>query len=94
MSTAYKIVVMKAITGIRELKTEQSLGMKFTHIPHNEESEDRRRDHCRFAKKHPHAAVEHMDRYRDMLGMFYNVHCTLVGEIQSLLKEITESTPT
>jgi hypothetical protein len=29
-----------------------------------------------------------------MLGMFYNVHYTLVGEIQSLLEEITESTPT
>jgi hypothetical protein len=26
--------------------------------------------------------------------MFHNVHYTLVGEIQSLLKEITESTPT
>jgi hypothetical protein len=26
--------------------------------------------------------------------MFHNVHYTLVGEIQSLLEEITESTPT
>jgi hypothetical protein len=32
MSTVYKIVVMKVITGIRELKTEQLLGTKFTHI--------------------------------------------------------------
>jgi hypothetical protein len=31
MNTVYKIVVMKAITGIREL-TEQLLGTKFTHI--------------------------------------------------------------
>jgi hypothetical protein len=32
MSTAYKIAIMMVITGIRELKTEQLLGMKFTHI--------------------------------------------------------------
>jgi hypothetical protein len=32
MNTVYKIVVMKVITGIRELKTEQLLVMKFTHI--------------------------------------------------------------
>jgi hypothetical protein len=32
MSTAYKMAIMKAITGIRELKTEQLLGTKFTHI--------------------------------------------------------------
>jgi hypothetical protein len=47
-----------------------------------------------YTPSHPHAAAEHMDRYRDMLGMFYNVHCTLVGEIQSLLEDIMESTPT
>jgi hypothetical protein len=29
-----------------------------------------------------------------MLGMFYNVQYTLVGEIQSLLEETMESTPT
>jgi hypothetical protein len=29
-----------------------------------------------------------------MLGMFHNVHYTLVVEIQSLLEEIMESTPT
>jgi hypothetical protein len=29
-----------------------------------------------------------------MIGMFHNVHYTLVGEIQSLLEEITEFTPT
>jgi hypothetical protein len=32
MSMAYKIVAMKVITGIHELKTEQLLGTKFTHI--------------------------------------------------------------
>jgi hypothetical protein len=32
MSTVYKIVVMKVITGIHELKTKQLLGTKFTHI--------------------------------------------------------------
>jgi hypothetical protein len=94
VSTAYNIVVMTAITGICELKTEQLLGTNFTHILHDEEDEDPRRDNYRFAKKHPHAAAEHMDRYMDMLGMFYNMHCTLVREIQSLLEEIMESTPT
>jgi hypothetical protein len=29
---AYKIAIMKVITGIHELKTEQLLGRKFTHI--------------------------------------------------------------
>jgi hypothetical protein len=76
------------------LKTEQLLGTEFTHIPHNKESEDPCRDNYRFATKHPHTAMEHMNRCKDMLGMFYNVHCTLVGEIQSLLEDITESTPT
>jgi hypothetical protein len=32
MNTVYKIVVMKVITGIHELKTKQLLGTKFTHI--------------------------------------------------------------
>jgi hypothetical protein len=32
MSMVFKIVVMKVITGICELKTEQLLGTKFTHI--------------------------------------------------------------
>jgi hypothetical protein len=44
VSTAYKIAVMKAITDIRENKTEKLLGTKFTHIPHDEEGEDPLRD--------------------------------------------------
>jgi hypothetical protein len=32
MSTVFKIVVLKVITGIHELKTKQLLGTKFTHI--------------------------------------------------------------
>jgi hypothetical protein len=32
MSTVYKIVVLKVITDIRELKAEQLLGTMFTHI--------------------------------------------------------------
>jgi hypothetical protein len=40
VSIAYKIAVMKAISDIREHKTEKLLGTKFTHIPHDEEGED------------------------------------------------------
>jgi hypothetical protein len=32
MSMVYKIDIMKVITGIRELTTEQLLGTKFTYI--------------------------------------------------------------
>jgi hypothetical protein len=94
VSVAYKIAVMKAITDIREHKTEKLLGTKFTHIPHNEEGEDPCRDSYKFAKRHPHAATEHMDRYKYLLSVFYHVHEALVGEIQSLVEEITKSTPT
>jgi hypothetical protein len=52
---------MKAITDIREHKMEKLLGTKFTHIPHDEEGEDHCRDIYKFAKRHPHAAAEHMD---------------------------------
>jgi hypothetical protein len=45
-------------------------------------------------KKHPHATAEHMDRCRHLLSMFYHMHKALVSEIQSLVEEITESTPT
>jgi hypothetical protein len=85
---------MKAITDISEHKMEKLLGTKFTHIPHDEEGEDPCRDSYKFAKRHPHAATEHMDRYKYLLSMFYHVHKALVGEIQSLVEEITESTPT
>jgi hypothetical protein len=94
VSVAYKIAVMKAITDIREHKTEKLLGTKFTHIPHDEEGEDPHRDSYKFAKKYPHAAVEHMDRCKHLLSVFYHVHRALVGEVQSLVEEITESTPT
>jgi hypothetical protein len=70
------------------------LGTKFTHIPHNEEGEDPRRDSYKFTKRHPHATAEHMDRCKHLLSVFYHVHEALVGEIQSLVEEITESTLT
>jgi hypothetical protein len=35
-----------------------------------------------------------MDRFENLLSVFYHVHRALVGEIQSLVEEITESTPT
>jgi hypothetical protein len=94
VSVAYKIAVMKAITDIHEHKMEKLLGTKFTHIPHNEEGEDPCRDSYKFMKRHPHAAAEHMDRCKHLLSVFYHVHGALVGEIQSLVDEITESTPT
>jgi hypothetical protein len=94
VSVAFKIAAMRAITDIHEHKTEQLLGTKFTHIPHDEEGEDPRRDGYKFAKKHPHAAAEHMNRCKHLLSMFYHVHRALVGEVLSLLEEITESTPT
>jgi hypothetical protein len=93
-SAAYKIVVMKAITDIREHKMEQLLGTKFTHIPHDKEGEDPHRDSYKFAKKHPHAVAEHMDRCKHLLSVFYHVHRALVGQIQILVEEIIESTPT
>jgi hypothetical protein len=93
VSAAYKIAVMKAITDICEHKTEKLLDTKFTHIPHDEEGEDPCRDSYKFAKKHPHAAAEHVDRCKHLLSVFYHVHGALVGEIQSLVEEITESTP-
>jgi hypothetical protein len=94
VSVAYKIAVMKVITDIREHKTEKLLGTKFTHIPHNEEGEDPCQDSYKFAKRHPHVAAEHMDRCKHLLSVFYHIHGALVGEIQSLVEEITESTPT
>jgi hypothetical protein len=94
VSVAYKIAVMKAIIDIRKHKMEQLLGTKITHIPHDEEGEDPRRDSYKFAKRHPHAAVDHMDRCKHLLSMFYHVHGALVGKIQSLVEEITELTPT
>jgi hypothetical protein len=94
VSVAYKIAVMRAITDIREHKTEKLLGTKYTHIPHDKEGEDPCRDSYKFAKRHPHAAAEHMDRCKHLLSVFYHVHRALVGEIQSLVDEITESTPT
>jgi hypothetical protein len=63
---AYKIVVLKVITSIREHKTNQLLGTRFTHIPHDEEDEDPRQDSYRLAKKHPHVSSKHMDRCKDM----------------------------
>jgi hypothetical protein len=94
VSTAYKIAVMKAITDIHEHKTEKLLGTKFTHIPHDEEGEDPCRDSYKFARRHPHATVEHMDRCKHLLSVFYHVHGALVGEIQSLVDEITKPTHT
>jgi hypothetical protein len=91
---AYKIAFLKAITDIHKHKMEQLLGTKFTHIPHDKEGEDPRRDSYKFAKKHPHAIAEHMDRCKHLLSAFYHIHGVLVGEIQSLVEEITESTPT
>jgi hypothetical protein len=73
---------------------EQLLGTKFMHIPHDKEGEDPHRDSYKFAKKHPHAVAEHMDRCKHLLSMFYHVHRALVGEIQSLVEDITESTST
>jgi hypothetical protein len=35
-----------------------------------------------------------MDRCKHLLSVFYHLHRALVGEIQSLVEEITESTPT
>jgi hypothetical protein len=94
VSVAYKIAVMKAITDNCEHKMEKLLGTKFMHIPHDEEGEDPRRDSYKFAKRNPHAAAEHMDWCKHLLSVFYHVHGALVGEIQSLVEEITESTPT
>jgi hypothetical protein len=94
VSVAYKIAVMKAITDICEHKMEKLLGTKYTHIPQDEEGEDPCRDSYKVAKRHPHAAAEHMDRCKHLLGVFYHVHRALVGEIQSLVDEITESIPT
>jgi hypothetical protein len=94
VSVAYKIAVMKAITDTREHKTEKLLGTKFMHIPHDKEGEDPCRDSYKFAKRNPHAAAEHMNRCKHLLSMFYHVHAALVGEIQCLVDEITESTPT
>jgi hypothetical protein len=94
VSVAYKIAVMKAITDIREHKTEKLLGTKFTHILHDEEGEDPCRDSYKFAKRHPHAAAEHMDKCKHLLSVFYHVHGAPVGEIQSLVEEITEPTST
>jgi hypothetical protein len=94
VSTAYKIAVMKAITDIHEHKTEKLLGTKFTHIPHDGEGEDPCRDSYTFVKRHPHAVAEHMDRCKHLLSVFYHIHEALVGEIQSLVEEITEPTPT
>jgi hypothetical protein len=92
VSTTYKIAIMKAITDIREHKMEKLLGTKFTHIPHDEEGDDPCRDSYKFANRHPHAAAEHMDRCKHLLSVFYHVHGALVGEIQSLVDEITEPT--
>jgi hypothetical protein len=94
VSVAYKIAVMRAITDIREHKIEKLLGTKFMHIPHDEEGEDPCRDSYKFAKRHPHATTEHMDRCKHLLSVFYHVHGALVGEIQSLVDKITKSTPT
>jgi hypothetical protein len=94
VSVAYRIAVMRAITDIREHKTEKLLGTKFTHIPHDEEGEDPCQDSYKFAKRHPHTAAEHMDRCKHLLSVFYHVHGALVGEIHSLVDEITELTPT
>jgi hypothetical protein len=68
--------------------------LKFTHIPHDEEGEDPHRDSYKFAKRHPHAVVEHMDRCKHLLSVFYHLHRALVGEIQGLVEEITELTLT
>jgi hypothetical protein len=94
VSVAYKIAVMKAITDICEKKMEKLLGTKFTHIPHDEEGGVPCRDSYKFAKRHPHAAAEHVDMCNHLLSVFYHVHGALVGEIQSLVEEITKSTPT
>jgi hypothetical protein len=94
VSVAYKIAVMKAITDIREHKTEKILGTKFTHIPRDEQGEDPCRDSYKFAKRHPHVAAKHMDRCKLLLSVFYHVHGALLGEIQSLMEEITELTLT
>jgi hypothetical protein len=94
VSIAYKRVVMKAITDIREHKIEKLLGTKFTHIPHDEEGEDPLWDSYKFAKRHPHAAAEYMDRCKHLLSVFYHVHGALVEEIQSPVEEITKPTPT
>jgi hypothetical protein len=94
VSIAYKIAVMKVITDIREHKMKKLLGTKFTHIPHDEEGEDPCWYSYKFAKRHPHAAAEHMDRCKHLLSVFYHIHRALVGEIQSLVEEITELTPT
>jgi hypothetical protein len=74
VSVAFMIAAMKAITDIHEHKMEQFLGTKFTHIPHDEEGEEPRWDSYKFAKRHPHAAAEHMDRCKHLLSMFYDVH--------------------
>jgi hypothetical protein len=81
VSVPYKIAVMKAITNIREHKMEKLLGTKFTHVPHDEEGEDPCRDSYKFAKRHPHATAEHMDRCKHLLSVFYHIHGALVGEI-------------
>jgi hypothetical protein len=94
VSVAYKIAVMKAIIDIHEHKMEKLLGTKFTHIPHDEEGEDPCRDSYKFAKRHPYVTAEHLDRCKHLLNVFYHIHRALVGEIQSLVDEITESTPT
>jgi hypothetical protein len=94
VSVAYKIAIMEAIIDIPEHKTEKLLDTKFTQIPHDEGGEDPRRDSYKFAKKHPHAAAEHMDRCKHLLSVLYHVHRALVGDIQNLVEEITESTLT
>jgi hypothetical protein len=66
----------------------------FTHIPHDEEGEDPCRNIYGFAKKHPHTTAKQMDRCKDMLTMFYEVHQTMVGRSRVFLEEITRSTPT
>jgi hypothetical protein len=87
---AYHIVVLKAITEIFEHKTKELLGSEFAHIPHLQEDEDPMLNHFKFARKKPAKAAKYMDNCKSMLTMFYQLHRTMVGEIDHMLAEFTD----
>src|SRR6266699_3258819 len=57
LNAAYHIAILRAITELREHKTDNLLRSVFSHIPHMGVESDLPMDTYRFVRQHPHSAA-------------------------------------
>ena len=86
----FDIVVVEAITSIREYKSDELKGTIFAVIPFGDIVDRVTYDCITFVKEDPESTAQCMERCMDLAGQFFDLYEHMSTEVESLLSVYTD----